>query len=105
MLQAPRIVRWTLPALLLTLVVGGAIIVAVSGRDSGPKQAVKGSSAPDATKPTRRQRAARRVTVHGGDTATSIAQHAKLTLLELLELNPNVDPRALRPGQKLKISR
>ncbi|MDX6676741.1 MAG: LysM domain [Solirubrobacteraceae bacterium] len=104
MLQAPRIVRWTLPALLLTLVLGGAIIVARSGGDSGPAHAVKGSSAADSKKP-RKHRGARRVTVHGGDTATSIARRAKMTLLELLELNPNVDPRLLRPGQKLKISR
>ncbi|MEY2513635.1 MAG: LysM domain [bacterium] len=103
MLQAPRIVRWTLPALLLTLAVGGTIIVAASGRDRGPTQGVRGSSQQAATA-RRGRRAAKRVTVHSGDTATSIARRAKITLLELLELNPSVDPRALRPGQKLKIA-
>lgn len=34
MLQAPPIVRWTLPALMLTLVLGGAITAAVGGGDT-----------------------------------------------------------------------
>jgi LysM repeat protein len=98
MLQAPRIVRWTLPALLLTLVVGGTIIVAASGRGGGPKHGVTSK------RPTPAGRgAAKRITVRSGDTPTSIAKRAKITLLELLELNPRVDPRALRPGQTLKI--
>ncbi len=100
MLQAPRIVRWTLPALLLTLVVGGYAIVAASGREDGGKP---GSSAPTTT--TKKKHKPKRVMVHTGDTVASIARKAKLTAVELLELNPNVDPRLLRPGQRLKISR
>ena len=100
MLQAPRIVRWTLPALLLTLVVGGYAIVAASGREDGGA----GSSTPTTTTP-RSAPKAKRVMVHSGDTVASIARKAKLTAVELLELNPNVDPRLLRPGQRLKISR
>jgi|SRR4051794_39543453 LysM repeat protein len=99
MLQAPRIVRWTLPALLLTLVVGGYAIVAASGREDGGH----GSSAPTTT--TAKRHKPKRVKVHNGDTVASIAHKAKLTVVELLELNPNVDPRLLRPGQRLKITR
>jgi LysM repeat protein len=99
MLQAPRIVRWTLPALLLTLVVGCLLIVAFNGRDSAPDQVSNGSSTADG------KHAARRMTARHGDTATAIARRAKITLLELLELNPDLDPRALRPGQKLRIRR
>lgn len=101
MLQAPRIVRWTLPALLLTLVVGGCAIVAASGRED---HARPGSSAPATTTPAKRHKP-KRVMVHSGDTAASIARRANLTVVELLELNPDVDPRLLRPGQRLKISR
>lgn len=99
MLQAPRIVRWTLPALLLTLVVGGYAIVAASGRED----AGQGSSAPTTT--TKQRPKAKRVKVRSGDTVASIARKAHLTVVELLELNPNVDPRLLRPGQRLKIPR
>ena len=99
MLQAPRIVRWTLPALLLTLVLGGLVIVAASGREDSatPNSAVTVTTSSKRKKP-------KRVTVRRGDTASSIAQRADLSEVELLKLNPNVDPRALRPGQKLKIS-
>jgi len=103
MLQAPRIVRWTLPALLLMLVVGGLAIVSASKRDTK----TPGTSARTTTTPVKgkkKRKKARRVIVRTGDTASSIARKAKLTELELLELNPNVDPRLLRPGQKLKIS-
>ena len=99
MLQAPRIVRWTLPALLLTLVVGGYAIVAASGREDSSQ----GSSTQTTT--TKKRPKAKRVMVHSGDTVASIARKANLTAVELLELNPNVDPRLLRPGQRLKISR
>jgi len=100
MLQAPRIVRWTLPALLLTLVVGGYAIVAASGVKDG-----NGSSSDAPATTTHKRHKAKRVMVHTGDTVASIARHAHLTVVELLELNPNVDPRLLRPGQRLKISR
>jgi LysM repeat protein len=98
MLQAPRIVRWTLPALLLTLVIGGFAIVAASGRGGERQSAAPASRAKPKHKP-------RRVKVHSGDTPSSIARRAKLSVVELLKLNPDVDPRLLRPGQKLTTSR
>jgi len=101
MLQAPRIVRWTLPALLLTLVVGGYAIVAASGRDDGGS----GSTTQTTTTPTKKRAKSKRVMVHTGDTVASIARKAHLSVVELLELNPNVDPRLLRPGQRLKTSK
>jgi LysM repeat protein len=100
MLQAPRIVRWTLPALLLTLVVGGYAIVAASGVQGDSKQ---DTSAPATT--SKKKHKAKRVMVHTGDTVASIARHAHLTVVELLDLNPKVDPRTLQPGQRLKIKR
>jgi LysM repeat protein len=101
MLQAPRIVRWTLPALLLTLVVGGYLIVS-NGLREDKSQA--GSSQTQTTT-TKHRRKPRHAKVHHGDTPSSIARRAHLTVPELLKLNPKVDPRLLRPGQRLKISR
>jgi LysM repeat protein len=99
MLQAPRIVRWTLPALLLTLLIGGYVIVADSTRGES------GSSAPATTTIAKRHHKPKHVKVRRGDTVASIAHRSKLTVVALLELNPNVDPRLLRPGQRLKITR
>jgi len=104
MLQAPRIVRWTLPALLLMLVVGGLAIVSASKRDDTKTPGTSARTTTTPVKGKKKRKKARRVIVRTGDTASSIARKAKLTELELLELNPNVDPRLLRPGQKLKIS-
>jgi len=101
MLQAPRIVRWTLPALLLTLLIGGYVIVATSGGENGKP----GSSAPATTSTTKQRHKPKRVKVRSGDTVASIAKRSKLTVVRLLELNPNVDPRLLRPGQRLKITK
>ncbi|MEY2442196.1 MAG: LysM domain [bacterium] len=102
MLQAPRIVRWTLPALLLTLLIGGYVIVSSSLRADGTQP---GSSTPATTTTTKRHHKPKRVKVRKGDTAASIAHRSKLTVVELLRLNPKVDPRLLRPGQRLKITR
>jgi LysM repeat protein len=49
------------------------------------------------------RRKPRRVRVGRGDTASAIARRANLTVVELLQLNPGVDPRTLRRGRRLKI--
>jgi LysM repeat protein len=41
--------------------------------------------------------------VHGGDTLESIAAKFHTTVDDLLQLNPNVDPLALSPGQKIRV--
>jgi len=104
-MQAPRIVRWTLPALLLTLVIGALLIVAASGREEpSERPGASGSSGAQKSTSSRKRAKARRATVRPGDTITAIARRTKRTEIELLKLNPNVDPRALRAGQRLKIS-
>ena len=45
----------------------------------------------------------KRYTVQPGDTPSSIAEEAGIPLERLLELNPDIDPQALSPGQKLKL--
>ena len=45
----------------------------------------------------------KRYTVKPGDTPSSIAEKAGIPLERLLELNPDIDPQALSPGQKLKL--
>ena len=45
------------------------------------------------------------VVMSGGDTPTSIADRAGIFTERLLELNPSIDPSALKPGQTLKLAR
>jgi LysM repeat protein len=42
--------------------------------------------------------------VKRGDTLESIAAKFDTTVDDLLQLNPNVDPLALSPGQKIRVS-
>ena len=44
-------------------------------------------------------------TVKAGDTASGIAEEAGMDLQTLLELNPDVDPSTLSPGQKIVLER
>lgn len=41
--------------------------------------------------------------VQPGDTLTRIAGNYEISLQELLDVNPNVDPRRLRPGQRVRL--
>ncbi|HET9739740.1 MAG TPA: LysM domain-containing protein [Solirubrobacteraceae bacterium] len=45
----------------------------------------------------------RRYTVKPGDTPSSIAEKTGVPLADILRLNPDLDPQALSPGQRLKL--
>jgi hypothetical protein len=51
----------------------------------------------------RRERRRRTYTVKPGDTPSAIAEDTGVPLEELLELNPDLDPQTLAPGQRLKL--
>ena len=42
-------------------------------------------------------------TVKAGDTPSGIAEQLEIPVAELLDANPDADPNALSPGQKLKL--
>ena len=42
-------------------------------------------------------------TVKAGDTPSAIAERLDIPVAELLDANPDADPNALSPGQKLKL--
>src|SRR3954470_6709108 len=43
-------------------------------------------------------------TVKAGDTPSGIAEKNDISLEKLLELNPNLDPQTMAPGQKIRLS-
>jgi LysM domain len=94
--------RLVLPALLTLLVLGAFVILATSG---GGEPARPGPL-PATARPARESPAPqhRFVKVQPGDTATSIAETAGITVDRLAELNPSLDPSTLRPGQTLKLA-
>jgi LysM repeat protein len=46
----------------------------------------------------------KRYRVQRGDTLESIAEKFDTTVEALIELNPDIDPLALRPGQRIRIA-
>jgi LysM repeat protein len=44
-------------------------------------------------------------TVKNGDTPSGIAEKTGVSLETLIELNPDLDPQTLSPGQKLRLSK
>lgn len=101
-MQEARVQRIVLPALLAILFIGTFVIVRSSGGDDG---GTARATATTATATTARSSGRRTVRVRRGDNPTRIADRAGIPLSRLLELNPRLDARTLRPGQTLRIAR
>jgi LysM repeat protein len=107
--------HYVLPALLTLLILGTFFIIVTSGgsEESGAVDRPARSATPTTTtaKPRTTTTKAvpassgRFVKVQPGDTPTSIADRSGISTERLLDLNPSVDPGALKPGQTLKIAR
>ena len=85
------------------------IILVESGLNGGGSAATTSSlptaSTPTATAGTTSGPKKKRIyRVRRGDTLESIAAKFNTTVDDLLQLNPNVDPLALSPGQKIRVS-
>lgn len=104
-LLAPVALVATFLALFLLLSGGGGGGEEDAPVDSGGDQpGVSTPSKNSAGKATEKKTtSAKRYTVKAGDTPSSIAEEAGISLDRLLELNPDIDPQALSPGQKLKL--
>ncbi len=78
----------------ILVVVGGSID---SSRDDGKKRGDRGG------KQEQQQSGEDTYVVQPGDNLSTIADSANLSEERLLELNPDVDPQTLQPGQTLKL--
>jgi LysM repeat protein len=61
------------------------------------------TTTPDTTTTAPRGCQKQRYTVRSGDTLESIAEKCEVPVAELLELNPQIDPLTLNPGDKIRI--
>jgi LysM repeat protein len=96
-------VRFLAPLALVAFAV--ALFVIVTGTrdtesESGPNRSSE--ARPTAT-PQGARKGRRRYTVKPGDTPSSIAEKTGVPLADILRLNPDLDPQALSPGQRLKL--
>ena len=112
--------HYVLPALLTLLILGTFFIFVTGGgsddelvdrpaRSATPTSTSTSTTAAKATRTTPRPAvpaaSGRFTKVQPGDTPTSIADRSGISTERLLELNPSVDPGALKPGQTLKLAR
>ena len=85
-----------------------ALVVLVQrGLDSGASATVNTTpvTTPTTTLETTTETKKRRIyQVRRGDTLETIAEKFDTTVDDLLRLNPDVDPLALSPGQKIRVS-
>ena len=113
--------HYVLPALLTLLILGTFLVIVTSGGgddDGSVERPARSAATTTATTKARTTTtkatttttrtvpapSGRFVKVQPGDTPTSIADRSGISTERLLELNPSVDPGALKPGQTLKLA-
>ena len=74
-----------------------------SGTKSGETASPTASSTSTKKKKSTKKKA-KTYTVKSGDTPSGIAEKTGISLETLEELNPDLDPSTLAPGQKIKLS-
>jgi LysM repeat protein len=106
-----RLVRLAAPAAFL-LAATIAVLLVREGlqADDGERPATEATTAQTTTTQTRTTTTTRpsrprprTYTVESGDTLDQIALDFDTTVERLLELNPDIEPTALRPGQRLRV--
>jgi LysM repeat protein len=103
-LAAP--VAFFVAAAVLIALVQGALSSSDTGTEATPSTTA--STPTETTPPTTTGRGGtgrrRFYRVRSGDTLESIALRFDTTATALSELNPNIDPLALRPGQRVRVA-
>ena len=89
------------PAALGAFVLVVVIVIVLSG-GSGGRPAASGSGARHSARAHHRRRFYK---VRRGQTLSSIAERTGIPIERLRELNPQLDPELVRPGQRLKLRR
>jgi LysM repeat protein len=101
--------RFLAPLALVAVVFALFMVVSSSLKDSGSTTPGQTSSQPTASpsgkgaKGKRQRKGPRRYTIKNGDTPSSIADKTGVPLEDILRLNPDIDPQALSPGQRIKL--
>jgi LysM repeat protein len=103
--ERSRVTRWAAPVAFLAAITIGALVVRAGfqhGRhhhSPTPTVASKKKSHAHGHKRHRRQT----YTVQSGDTLAGIAAKTGTTVARLEQLNPGIDPTALRVGQTIRV--
>ena len=77
---------------------------APAGGNSAESATPTATATAKSKKSSKKKKKAKTYTVKPGDTLSGIAEKTKLSQEEILNLNPELDPSTLAPGQKIKLS-
>ncbi len=96
--------RYAVPFLVLAVATAGALVGRRALRDDPPRAASERAQVqPERPRVAVKRAAAKFYLVQSGDTLGEIAERFDTSVDRLLELNPSVDPRALRVGQRVRV--
>ena len=104
-MERRSITRWAAPVAFLAAITIGALVVH-AGLQDGKHRATAPTTTVTSTKRHKHKQPHRRVrtyTVESGDTLESIATKTGTTVARLEQLNPGVDPTALRVGERIRV--
>jgi LysM repeat protein len=100
--------RFLAPLALVAFAFALFMVISSSGGGSGGDEEPASNSQPAATStpsPDKPRRKRRFYVVKAGDTPSGIAEKTGVTLEQLEEENPDLDPQLLAPGQRIKLPR
>jgi LysM repeat protein len=99
-----RVTRYAAPVAFLAAVTIGAVVVRAGLEHGKHPAATRTTTVGSKTTRTHRHKPhLRTYTVQSGDTFGSIATKTGTTVIRLEQLNPGVDPTALRVGEKIRV--
>jgi LysM repeat protein len=93
-------VRYLAPGALVVAAV--VVVIVVKGAGGGDGSNAEPASGKPAT-PVKSHARARFYTVRSGDILSRVAETSGVSVSRILELNPHLDPNALRLGQRLRL--
>ena len=101
--------RFLAPLALVAFALALFLVVSSTTKDDGSTpgardaaQPAQSTASPDG-KGERKRRTPKRYTVKTGDTPSGIAEKVNVSLDQILELNPDLDPQTLTPGTQIKL--
>lgn len=100
---AAEVRRYAVPVLLLALCTAAIFVVRGALQDEASPVARTKVARPAAPRAEVKRAAAKFYVVEYGDTLAEIADRFETSVDRLMELNPGVDARALRVGQRVRV--
>jgi LysM repeat protein len=104
-LERSRVTHWAAPVAFLAAITIGALVVRAGlqhGKHHHPQTQTTTVTSKKKTQ-THAQTRHRTYTVQSGDTLAGIAAKTGTTVAKLMQLNPGIQPTALRVGQTIRV--